>query len=126
MAENIYSLIGKQVGKDARLVRAVAHHPFEFFSKVMEDPADHRPIRFRYLGAFFVKPYWRKGLVNSLKAGEIPSGEEIWARVPEVKYNKTYINLKKGVVNGGVFRASEEDYNCPEEDIKFWGPNIQS
>jgi hypothetical protein len=123
MAENIYSQIGKIVGKDVRLVRAAAHHPFEFYSKIMEDPKDHRPIRFRYLGAFFVKPYWRKGLRNINKIGPPPEGVEIWARVPEVKFNKTYINLKKGIVNEEGFSATDGSVKCPLSEVQFWGPD---
>jgi hypothetical protein len=123
MAESIYFQIGKTMGKDVRLVRAAAHHPFEFFSKIMEDPLDHRPIRFRYLGAFYVKPYWRKGLRNSAKIGPPPEGEEIWARVPVQKFNKTYINLKKGIVNNDEFTSIDETVKCPSSDVKFWGPD---
>ena len=124
MAESIYSQIGKRMGKDVRLVRAAAHHPFEFFSKVMEDPSDHRPVRFRYLGAFYVKPYWRKGLRNIKKIGPPPKGEEIWARVPEQKFNKTYINLKKGTVENEVFTASDNSVQCPLSEVQFWGPSL--
>jgi hypothetical protein len=122
MAESIYSQIGKQMGKDVRLVRAAAHHPFEFFSKVMEDPEDHRPVRFRYFGAFFVKPYWRKGLKNPAKVGYPTEGQPIWARVPEKKFNKIYINLKQGQIIGQEFHANDESVVCPITDIAFWGP----
>lgn len=124
MAESIYSQIGKRMGKDVRLVRAAAHHPFEFFSKVMEDPSDHRPVRFRYLGAFYVKPYWRKGLRNINKIGPPPEGDEIWARVPENKFNKTYINLKKGTVIEERFLSEDGTVNCPLSEVQFWGPSI--
>ena len=123
MAESIYNQIGKIVGKDVRLVRAAAHHPFEFYSKIMEDPQDHRPIRFRYLGAFFVKPYWRKGLRRTDKIGPPPTGVEIWARVPELKFNKVYINLKKGIVNEKDFVAIDGSVTCPISDVQFWGPD---
>jgi hypothetical protein len=123
MAESIYSQIGKRMGKDVRLVRAAAHHPFEFFSKIMEDPQNHRPIRFRYLGAFYVKPYWRKGLRNAKKIGLPPEGVVIWARVPEHKNNRTYINLKKGEVKEGRFTAIDSSVSCPESEILFWGPD---
>lgn len=120
MTGNIYSKIGKEVGRDARFVRAVAHHPFEFFSKVMEDPQDHRPMRFRYLGIFFVKPYWRKGLRSVKEKGLPNDGDHIWARVPETKYNKVYINLKLGIVHNGKFYADDESLICSVDDIKFW------
>lgn len=120
MAENIYRTISKNVGKDVRLVRAVAHHPFEFFSKVMEDPQDHRPLRFRYLGAFIVKPYWRKGLMKTEKKGLPEEGMTIWARVPELKYNKIYINLKCGKIQDGEFHANDDSVVCPVKDIQFW------
>jgi hypothetical protein len=122
MAENIYSNIGKTTGKDVRLVRAAAHHPFEFFNKVMEDPQDHRPVRFRYLGVFYVKPYWCKGLRNTVKIGPPPEGDTIWARVPEQKFGKTYINLKRGIYKGGVFTSEDSTINCSLSDVKFWGP----
>jgi len=120
MAESIYSQIGKVVGKDVRQVRAVAHHPFEFFSNIMEDPEDHRPIRFRYLGAFFVKPYWRKGLRNTAKVGLPPDGANIWARVPEKKFGKEYINLKEGYVHDRTFTSNDGNVNIPVDEVKFW------
>jgi hypothetical protein len=118
MAINIYSKIAKETGLDARLVRTVAHHPFEFFSKVMSDPYDHRPVRFRYLGVFFVKPYWHKGLQNVKKIGLPNDGDLIWARIPESKFGRVYINLKQGVVVGRTFIS--EDYACPISEILFW------
>ena len=120
MAESIYNQIGKQVGRDVRLVRAAAHHPFEFFSNIMKDPLNHRPMRFRYLGVFFVKPYWRKGLRNVKKIGAPPEGAVIWARVPVQKFNRTYINLKFGTILEGVFTASDGSACCPVSDIQFW------
>lgn len=120
MAESVYSKIGKEVGRDVRFVRAVAHHPFEFFSKVMADPQDHRPIRFRYLGVFFVKPYWHKGLRNSAKVGLPPDGTEIWARVPVLKFNKKYNNLKQGKVERSTFIALDGSVECPVEQVQFW------
>jgi hypothetical protein len=120
MAENIYSQISKLKGKDVRLVRTAAHHPFSFFSKVMEDMDDHRPVRFRYLGAFVVKPYWRKGLQKTAKVGLPSEGVEIWARVPETKYNKIYINLKTGIVTEGNFISGDGLVNCPVAEVKFW------
>ena len=120
MVDNVYSKIGKEVGRDVRFVRAVAHHPFEFFSKIMEDPQDHRPMRFRYLGVFFVKPYWRKGLRNSAKIGLPQDGEEIWARVPEKKFNKVYNKLKQGKVERSTFFAVDGSVECPVEQVQFW------
>jgi len=120
MADNIYSKIGKATGKDVRIVRAAAHHPFEFFGRVMEDPEDHRPVRLRYLGVFFVKPYWRKGLMKTSKVGLPENGDNIWARVPEQKYSKTYINLKQGKVKEGTFISTDGNVECPVTQIQFW------
>lgn len=120
MAESIYFKIGKLVGRDARLVRTVAHHPFSFFSKVIEDMEDHRPVRFRYLGAFTVKPYWRKGLLKSSKFGYPCDGDKIYARVPEQKYNKTYINLKQGTIVNGQFESFDGSVKCPVSQVQFW------
>jgi hypothetical protein len=121
MAENIYAQIGKRMGKDVRLVRAAAHHPFEFFSKVMEDPEDHRPVRFRYLGAFYVKPYWRKGLRSTKSIGPPPEDKLLWVRAPEKKFNKIYTNLKQGVITDSVFRSTDGSVECPASEILFWG-----
>ena len=120
MALNIYSQISKQTGKDVRLVRAAAHHPFEFLTQVMVDPKDHRPMRLRYLGAFFVKPYWRKGLKRAEKIGVPEDGVMIWARVPEHKFNKTYMSLKFGFVNNGIFTSDDGNVVCPVSDVQFW------
>jgi hypothetical protein len=120
MATNIYSEIGKRMGKDVRLVRAAAHHPFEFYVKRMEDPQDHRPMRFRYLGVFFVKPYWRKGLKSVKKIGFPTEDMHIWARVPELKFNKVYTSLKCGQTVGPEFLSDDGKVKCPITDIQFW------
>lgn len=126
MADNIYSQISKLTGKDVRLVRTVAHHPFNFFSKVMEDCRDHRPVRFRYLGSFMVKPNWRKGLKKTTEIGLPSEGDEIYARVPEEKFNKTYINLKRGRIEKGKFISDDGCVVCDLIDIKFWSLTIDS
>jgi hypothetical protein len=86
----------------------------------MEDMKDHRPIRFRYLGIFATKPYWRKGLKKSSKFGLPNEGDEIYARVPEVKFDKTYINLKRGEVKDNRFVAYDGLVNCPLNEVQFW------
>jgi hypothetical protein len=126
MADKIYSQISKLSGKDVRLVRAAAHHPFSFFSNVMANTHDHRPVRFRYLGAFAVKPNWRKGLKKIDIAGIPSEGAEIYARVPEQKYNKTYINLKKGTIIEGNFESNDGLVVCPISEIRFWSSVIDS
>jgi len=126
MTDNIYSQIGKLVGKDVRLVRNAAHHPFSFFTGVMSDTHDHRPVRFRYLGLFMVKPNWRKGLRKTEKIGLPSEGDVIYARVPETKYNKVYINLKKGFINRGMFESFDRQVVCTLSEIKFWVLAIDS
>jgi hypothetical protein len=120
MAETIYGQISKQTGKDVRLVRAAAHHPFEFFSRVMADPQDHRPFRFRYLGVFFVKPWWYKGLRSTKKVGLPPDKVMIMARVPEEVRGKVYINTKKGMTEDGWFTSMDGKFKCPSTEILFW------
>ena len=120
MRENIYLTIGKKVGKDMRLVRMAAHHPFDFFERVMKSKTDHRPFRFRYLGAFMVKPYWYKGLQRPKKIGYPQDGMMIMAKVPEEKYGKVYYNLKKGQIIMDAFKAVDEPYICGIQDIQFW------
>jgi hypothetical protein len=120
MAESIYRTIGKEIGKDVRLVRTAAHHPFEFFSELMEDPSDHRPMRFRYLGVFYVKPYWHKGLKRSRRFGYPEEGDIIWAKVPEQVKGKTYCNLKFGRILEGQFIADDKSVTCPLIDVEFW------
>jgi hypothetical protein len=120
MADDIYRKIGKETGKDVRIVRAAAHHPFEFLSKVMADPSDHKPVRFRYFGVFHVKPYWRKGLRRSSKVGSPIEGDIIWAKVPEEKFGKIYYNLKFGCIKKGLFKAEDNSVTCPIQEIQFW------
>jgi hypothetical protein len=126
MAESIYRTIGKEMGKDVRLVRTAAHHPFEFFSEVMEDPTDNRPMRFRYLGAFFVKPYWHKGLRSSAKEGYPEEGFIIWAKVPEMKRLNLYHNLKFGSIQDGMFVANDNSVICPVSEVKYWVKDYDS
>ena len=120
MRESIYFQISKKVGKDMRLVRLAAHHPFDFFERVMSSPTDHRPFRFRYLGAFMVKPYWYKGLRASAKVGFPVEGDEVQAKVPEIKYGRKYHNLKHGVIKGDKFIGLDEEYSCDVKDILLW------
>lgn len=126
MTDKIYSQISKLSGKDVRLVRNAAHHPFSFFTSVMADNHDHRPVRFRYLGAFMVKSHWRKGLKKTSIIGIPNEGDVIYARVPEQKYNKIYINLKRGCIKEGNFEADDLSVVCPISDIKFWSLAIES
>ena len=126
MADNIYAKIAKEVGKDVRLVRKVAHHPFDFFAKSMADVNDHRPVRFRYLGIFASKDYWRKGMTRSSEGGFLPEDMEIYARVPEFKesHNRTYINLKRGWTKKGRFKADDGTVDCDIKDVSWWRPII--
>jgi hypothetical protein len=126
MKGDIYNQISKLSGKDVRLVRAAAHHPFGFFTEVMGNQRDHRPVRFRYLGAFMVKPNWRKGLKKTELVGLPNEGDVIYARVPELKYNKVYTNLKKGFINRGMFESFDRLVTCKLSDIKFWVLAIES
>lgn len=120
MAETIYGQISKQTGKDVRLVRAAAHHPFEFFSRVMADPQDHRPFRFRYLGVFFVKPWWYKGLRSTKKVGPPPDDATIMAKVLEEVNGKVYKNMKEGKTKEGVFTSSDNKVKCLSSEVLFW------
>lgn len=120
MVDNIYTRISKETGKDVRIIRAAAHHPFKFLSERIADKEDHRPVRLRYLGAFFVKPYWHKGLQKSSKIGLPPEGSFIWARVPEKKYSKTYINLKEGLIDNGRFISTDGSVDCSVSEVQFW------
>jgi len=122
MADNIYSEISKKVGKDVRLVRKVAHHPFDFFAKSMADVNDHRPVRLRYLGIFATKDYWRKGMTRSSEGGLPTEDMEIYARVPEVKFNKTYMNLKRGCTKKDQFMAEDGSVTCDLKEVEWWRP----
>jgi hypothetical protein len=120
MAENIYTKIAKLSGKDVRLVRTAAHHPFEFVSNVMADMEDHRPIRLRYLGAFIPKPHWRKGMKSVKKVGYPKEGDNIYARVPVFKFNKYYRGTKKGSIEDGNFISEDGTVKCPVNEVMFW------
>lgn len=124
MAESIYNKIGKQLGYDARLVRTAAHHPFSFLARVIEDPKDYRPIRLRYLGAFVPKPIWRKGMKKVKVIGLPVEGACIYARVPEEKYGRQYINLKRGRIEGGRFIADDNSVNCSIGEVVAWVSTI--
>jgi hypothetical protein len=120
MGDNIYVQIAKEVGRDVRLVRKVTHHPFDFFSRVMADVNDHRPVRFRYLGVFPTKDYWRKGMTKGIP----PEGGPIYAKAPEVKFDKIYINLKEGNVENSRFLSTDGCVNCDSALIEWWRPKI--
>jgi hypothetical protein len=122
MAENIYVQISKKVGKDVRLVRKVAHHPFDFFSRSMANVVDQRPVRLRYLGIFAPKDYWRKGMTKSIEGGFPPENVQIFARVPELKFNKVYINLKEGMVNNNIFKSVDGNVSCDISLVEWWCP----
>ena len=116
---NIYVELAKKYKKDARFIRRVAHHPFDFLHQKISDPDDHRPIRFRYVGVFYVKPYWRKAMTNT-RAGLPKNNSRIFARAPEKKFNKNYINLKKGTVKDGIFASEDGAVIIPIEEVQKW------
>lgn len=116
---NIYTQLAKKYNKDVRFIRRVAHHPFDFLHQTISDPDDHRPIRLRYVGVFYVKPYWKKAMTNT-RAGLPMEGSIVYARAPEKKYNKTYINLKKGLVQDGFFISEDGNVRCFIEDVQKW------
>jgi hypothetical protein len=124
MADNIYMQISKKVGRDVRLVRKVTHHPFDFLSRQMADVNNHKHIRLRYLGVFATKDYWRKGMTRSSEGGFPPEGIEVYARVPEVKFNREYINLKQGIVKDSGFISSDGNVECDLALVEWWRPLI--
>jgi hypothetical protein len=124
MANNIYVTIAKEVGKDVRVVRKVSHHPFDFFAKSMADVNDHRPVRLRYLGVFACKDYWRKGMVRCSEAGYPTTDMEIYAKAPEVKFDKKYMNLKRGWAKNNRFIADDGTVDCDLKEIEWWRPLI--
>ena len=126
MSENIYKQISNKVGKDVRLVRKVAHHPFDFFSRSMANVNDHRATRLRYLGVFYAKDYWRKGMVKPIEDNYPEEGESIYARVPEERYGKTYINLKKGKVENKSFISEDGSLTCDSSRIEWWCPEYHN
>jgi len=116
---NIYTQLAKKYNKDVRFIRRITHHPFDFLHQKIVDPDDHRPIRFRYVGVFFVKPYWKKAM-NNTRAGLPKDGSIVYARAPEKKFNKTYINLKKGLAKDGFFISEDGNVRCLIEEIQKW------
>lgn len=124
MADNIYVKISKKVGKDVRLVRKVTHHPFDFLSRQMADVNNHKHVRLRYLGVFATKDYWRKGMTKTDTGIFPPENEEIYARVPEYKFNREYINLKQGIVKDSKFISNDNDVECDSYKIEWWRPLI--
>lgn len=116
---NIYVQLAKKYNKDARFIRRVAHHPFDFLHQKISDPDDHRPVRLRYVGVFYIKPYWRKEMINT-RAGLPENNSVIFARAPEKRFNKNYINLKKGTVLDGIFASEDGMIVCPIEEVQKW------
>lgn len=116
---NIYNQLAKKYNKDVRFIRRITHHPFDFLHKKITDPDDHRPVRLRYVGVFYVKPYWRKEMISTRR--DLPiDGSIIYARAPEKKFNKVYINLKKGLVKDGFFISEDGTVRCFIEDVQKW------
>jgi hypothetical protein len=124
MADNIYMQISKKVGRDVRLVRKVTHHPFDFLSRQMADVNNHKNVRFRYLGVFAAKEYWRKGMTKTDTGLFPPEGMEIYARVPETKFDKVYINLKQGIVKDSRFLSNDGEVDCDLQLVEWWRPLI--
>lgn len=118
-SNNIYNQLAKKYGKDARFIRRITHHPFDFLHQKITDPDDHRPIRLRYVGVFFVKPYWRKAMTNT-RAGLPIDNTIIYARAPEKRFKKTYINLKKGLYKDGFFTSEDGTVRCFIEEVQKW------
>lgn len=117
--DNIYTRLAEKYKRDVRFIRRVTHHPFDFLSQTISDPDNHRPVRLRYLGIFYVKPYWRKDM-KSIKEAVPEEGKALYARVPELKFNKVYINLKKGKVENEIFISDDLSVVCPTHEIRRW------
>jgi hypothetical protein len=47
-------------------------------------------------------------------------GSIMYARAPEKKFNKVYINLKKGLVKDGFFTSEDGTVKCFIEDVQKW------
>jgi hypothetical protein len=117
--DNIYTQLAQKYNKDVRFIRRITHHPFDFLHQKITDPDDHRPIRFRYVGVFFVKPYWKKVMINTRK--DLPEDDRIiYARAPEKRFNKEYINLKKGLYKDGFFTSDDGTVRCFISDVQKW------
>jgi len=115
---NVYAELAEHFGKDQVLIRKVAHHPFEFIHQKMTDEYDHRAIRLRYLGLFFIKGAWRKQM-NKHEDIPAPEGVRIYVRIPFLKNNRKKYYLHVGMIENGVF-VSEQGPSCPSEDISYW------
>lgn len=42
---------------DSRVISKIVNHPSFFLHKVMQDPNDERPIRWKYFGAFALRKH---------------------------------------------------------------------
>ena len=115
---DIYAELADKFKTDKVLIRKVAHHPFEFVHKKMTDEYDHRPIRLRYFGLFFVKGPWRKQMIKSLDEAP-PEGVRLFARVRFEKKGNNHYYLHKGIIKEGNFISDRGDIK-PMEDISYW------
>ena len=58
--EQIIEEMVSKFNLDKRVLREVCYYPIRFTKRVMEDPADPRPIRIRYFGVFTQKNKFNK------------------------------------------------------------------
>ena len=115
---DIYAELAEQFKKDKVLIRKVAHHPFEFIHLKMQDEYDHRPIRLRYFGLFFIKGSWRKQMTRA-EDQMPPEGIRIYARLLFKYKGRNRYFLHNGTVSKGIFN-SEHGESRPVEDIVYW------
>ena len=115
---SIYAELAEQFKTDQVLIRKVAHHPFEFIHQKMTDEFDHRPIRLRYLGLFFIKGSWRKQMVKTTDE-KPPDNVRIYARLLFKYKGRNRYFLHTGTVIDGMF-VSERGEPRPAIDIVYW------
>jgi hypothetical protein len=120
--DKVYADLADKHKITRRLARKVAHHPFDVLHRIAYDPLNHRPLRLRYLGVFYVNPTKKKGMKYPTKDGYPEENMPIYARVklprPSGVGHGTY--LHKGIIKEGMFISEDGTVETELANVYYW------
>ena len=120
--DKVYADLADRYKISRRLARKITHHPFDVLHKIAYDPLNHRPLRLRYLGVFYVNPKYRKGMTYSPEHGYPEEGKNIFARVKIKRPNNEMFGVYslRGIVENGMFTSEDGTKQAPIEQVLYW------
>lgn len=120
--DKIYADLADKYKINRRVARKIAHHPFSVLHEIAYDPLNHRPLRLRYLGVFYVNPTYKKQMAYAPEDGYPEEGRRIYARVKMLRPNKERrgVYLLEGTVENGTFKCIDGTREAPISSVYYW------